>query len=224
MMHRAIFVTVFVVALTCYTSAVYANDWYARADIGTSWTEIDSGGFNTEGGFPNTGDDDDSSGFLGVAVGRQIFGDFRADLELTLRADYSVTTNSFPGPPGPILFFYNTDVEAHTLMLNLWYDFPVREKWNLYVGAGAGVARIELETNDFVVKGSDSDTNFAFQLGGGVSYDLLKNLAIEAGYRYVNMGDAETDLSTLFLPTPAGNYEIDDIDAHEVYIGLRWYF
>jgi opacity protein-like surface antigen len=223
-MHRAIFATVLTVALSCSTSFVYANDWYARADIGTSWTEIDSGGFNTVGPHPNTGDDDNNTGFLGVAVGRQIFGNFRADLELTLRADYSVTTNSFPGPPGPITFFYKTSVEAHTLMLNLWYDFPLREKWNLYVGAGVGIARIELETNDLVVRGSDSETNFAFQLSGGVSYDLLKNLAIEAGYRYVNMGDAETDLSAIFPPAPAGDYEIDDIDAHEIYIGLRWSF
>lgn len=202
------------------TGMAHASDWYIKGGFGVAATELDSGGLNTAGPHENTGDDTDSGfGFLSGAVGRK-FGNVRVEAELTTRATNNFTTNSFE-PPTPT-FFYESEVRAHSLMLNGWWDFARSGKWTPFVGLGIGAARVKVETDDTVVRGSDSETHFAYQVGLGASYDLGNDSAVELGYRYVDLGKVDVNLVNGAL-APAGELKTD-IDSHDLYIAWRMHF
>ena len=59
---------------------------------------------------------------------------------------------------------------------------------------------------------SIDDNNFAWQIGAGVSYAMTDNVAVDAGYRYVDYGDFTKEDTTI------------DTSAHELYVGARYSF
>lgn len=70
-----------------------------------------------------------------------------------------------------------------------------------------------------------SRTNFAWALMAGVGVDVTKNVKLELGYRYVNMGKAETGVAE--LSGLAGNpanliMRVKDVDSHDFRMGMRW--
>jgi opacity protein-like surface antigen len=219
-MHK--FMTILAVAapLAIGSAPAAAGDWYVKGSLGHAETELESGGFNViSGGFSNTGDDHGDGkllGFLGAAVGRN-YGNYRFEAELTSRFSQDFVTNSFR-PPTPT-FFYETKVKSTNLMLNALWDFPNSSKWTPFVGAGIGAAYIDIETEDVIVTGDESETNFAYQVGFGTSYDLGNDSAVELGYRYVDLGDVSVDLVNP-IGGPAGDYKAD-LDSHDIYIAWR---
>ena len=120
------------------------------------------------------------------------------------------------------------DVNAFSIMANLWYDFDLGESTPLtpFIGVGAGMARLEAEysiratypTNTlawFPLYGSTYTSNssaddwvFAWQVGAGLAYEFGGGMSLSAQYRYFSTGDvslATQDIS---------------VDAHEVLIGF----
>lgn len=112
---------------------------------------------------------------------------FRAEAELNLRQDAKKT-------------FYDTDGKSkfvsknNSVMFNVYYDIENKTKFTPYLGGGIGVAKLKTTHaapylyDNTVRKIKDSATNFAWQLGCGVSYDITDNIAADLGYRYVNSG------------------------------------
>jgi opacity protein-like surface antigen len=110
-----------------------------------------------------------------------------------------------------------------------------------YLGAGVGFARNEISgltdqgVQSFPLLGgvssstlgyaSDaSKTNVAWALMAGVGYEVTKNVTLELGYRYLNLGRAQSgQIQNAFLP---GQYsrplKLRDIDSHDFKIGMRW--
>ncbi len=64
-----------------------------------------------------------------------------------------------------------------------------------------------------------SVTSLAWALTGGVSYEIGAGFAIDANYRYVNLGRAKTGLDDFGFGT-----RLKDISANEVRVGLRYSF
>ena len=63
-------------------------------------------------------------------------------------------------------------------------------------------------------------TNFAWNVGAGVAYNVNENLAIDAGYRYVDLGYNEVS-STV----DGKKYEVGSRPYnHEFMLGLRFGF
>jgi len=60
--------------------------------------------------------------------------------------------------------------------------------------------------------------NFAWAAMAGVGILLSRNLTVDVGYRYLNIGDLST-ASDAF-----GAMKFKNIAAHEVRFGLRWSF
>lgn len=86
--------------------------------------------------------------------------------------------------------------EISTIMWNWYLDFGDRTEAETgtvfvpYVVGGAGRADIDIE--------GDSDTVFAYQLGGGVALHFTKNIALDVNYKYLRtadtrLGDNELD-------------------------------
>ena len=96
-------------AMFALTTAAQAQglDWkaarfYLGAEVGQSLTHMDSGGFNTAGGFKNTNDDNDRNSLYGIKAGVDM-GRLRFDLGYKEYARGKYTTDSC-SPPGAIAF------------------------------------------------------------------------------------------------------------------------
>ncbi len=146
----------------------------------------------------------------------------RTELEYTWRADMNYDSNPiFVNAAVPSEM--SSKVESESLMLNVYYDIKIGEAFTPYVGVGLGYARNKTETKGYVPSlalsdsGSKTKTNFAWSLGAGSSYTITDNLSFDAGYRYVDLGKAMWEVSDVKLAS-------DDIDAHEIRVGLRYTF
>jgi len=193
------------------------KDWYFRVFTAAARTDFDVSGFNSAGAFPNTGDFSDDECIFGLEFGRSFFDQLRVGVEWTKGRDISKFTPSFPGPPGPITFWYRTEVEIKdTMMLNVWWDIPTGCRFRPFVGAGVGLSQVNVDTRDSVVWGDRCETRGAFQMMAGGSFELADGFFLESGWRYVYFGSHRIPLD----PGAAGTYNID-LDSHEWFFGLR---
>ncbi|MBQ7284897.1 MAG: porin family protein [Alphaproteobacteria bacterium] len=110
---------------------------------------------------------------------------------------------------------HKTILESDSFMANAYLDIMPNYWISPYFTGGIGLTRLDLETYDVDNNGvpssdkeTDSANNFTWQVGAGLSLRLNRCLNLDAGYRYIDMG------------------EIDDADmnAHEWYGGLRYTF
>ena len=136
----------------------------------------------------------------------------RAELELALRGN---SENSEDGPWGSTKLTTNST----TLLANVYYDFHNSTAFTPYVGAGVGLAfnylGVDVHDNarNLGYSCDDRSTNFAWQVGAGVAYSINENMAIDAGYRYLDLGYTETKTSGTSVGIRPYN--------HEVMLGLR---
>lgn len=103
------------------------------------------------------------------------------------------------------------DVDSVSFMANGWWDIPY-PGITPYVGGGIGLS--EVSVSNFSVGGvnigSDEDTVFAFQLGGGVAIPIAPRVDLTADYRYFQAEDPEF-----------GNLEAE-YRSHNILVGLRF--
>ena len=122
----------------------------------------------------------------------------------------------------------HTSIKSHTLMINLYKDLGKYGRVTPYVGAGVGVAMHKVDETYFTenyylqnrIEGDES-YSFAWSLMAGVGYQLTDRATLDLGYRYIDMGDAESgrvDDAGFVNPT----VDIDDLAAHEIKVGLRF--
>ncbi len=136
----------------------------------------------------------------------------RAELELALRGNGE---NSENGRYGDTKLTTNST----TLLANFYYDFHNSTAFTPYVGAGLGLAfnylGVDVHNNakDMGYSCDDRSTNFAWQVGAGVAYSFNENMAIDAGYRYLDLGYTETKSYGQSIGIRPYN--------HEVMLGLR---
>lgn len=218
--------------------------WYLRGDIGykvyndpdAKLSNPDYAGGSFTGGLNELTDTNlDDAYNIGVGVGYKVNDYLRADLTL----DYETPAEfggrlfcpgaaSCPDADGdgtPDAFSEESaDITAWSALANVYADLGTFYGITPYVGAGAGLSY--LVTDD--VKSSigaeydgDERFNFAWALMAGASYALTDQLALDVGYRYLNLGDAESGvIASGTGETTRIRYE--NIDAHEVRVGLRY--
>jgi opacity protein-like surface antigen len=200
---------------------------YISGTVQASSIDMDTGGLNTAGPHVNFSNDVDDTYALGGALGvSQDHGRFRTRGEIEgmwYDDNEDLRTGSFPGPPGPAAFFYNTNVDSQwSVMANVWADLYINEYAAWYLGGGAGGAGGRLETNDTVVAGSSSDQDFAYQVGTGMLINVSDNAELDLGYRFVDLGELETNISQIAGGIPAGKFKADR-EAHNFAVTLRYY-
>lgn len=151
----------------------------------------------------------------------------RSEVEYTVRMQ-SKDSYSISDDMGSVYGSTKYDIEA--LFVNTYLDYHNKSDFTPYVGFGLGVAFIEtnanfgisaLGENLYDSSAKHRQTNFAYNVGLGVDYEINKNLALDLGYRFVDFGDVET-----------GDNGFDEISvngeshvvAHETMMGLRYTF
>lgn len=152
-----------------------------------------AGTLEYDGGVPGT-----------LAAGYAIANGWRGDVEFAFRRN-DVDDGSAVATNG--------EIDAGTLMAMAWFDWPVTWKLRPYAGAGAGTARLDLNSASGATFG-ESDRVFAYQLAAGASSWITRQLALTLSYRLVTTDEAQFQGSGL-----RSEYQADS-----AMIGLRYYF
>lgn len=210
-----------------------AGPCYLRGDVGYSWAGSVDGTYvgNAGGADPNVrGGELDGGGVyeVGLGCGSGSRG-LRGDITFGFRS------NDFKGDVD--IFVFNpidppikTSIDSYTVMANAYYDFGHFRGFVPYVGAGVGVA---LHDMDYVhiehplspnPQFGDTKVDLAWALMAGVGYQVTSNMIVDVGYRYINLGSAYSHTEDVVLGGPNPRLVVDDIDAHEFKVGLRYHF
>ena len=141
----------------------------------------------------------------------------RVELEYALRGN---SEKSWGSHWGSVDCTWNSS----TLFANLYYDFRNDSAFVPYIGAGIGMSfnylGFDLHRDRSAVSRDESTTNFAWNVGAGVAYNVNDALYIDAAYRYVDLGYTEA----------SGTLNGDQIKVgsrpynHEFMLGLRFAF
>jgi opacity protein-like surface antigen len=206
-----------------------AGPCYFRGDIGYSWSQDPSARFTqTAGGLfvtdavSNVSLDNSWVGGVGVGCGSGSRG-IRGEIMLDWHGDRDLT-GTLAAPLGGTV---NTSIQSTTLMFNGYYDLGRWANVVPYIGAGVGVARNRMDDVSFTALGntlnSEDKWSLAWSLMAGVSYQLSERVIIDLGYRYIDLGKAESSrIDSAGFVNPS--FRVDDLTAHEFKVGLRWHF
>ncbi|MCE9521338.1 MAG: outer membrane beta-barrel protein [Alphaproteobacteria bacterium] len=195
------------------------SGWYLSLSGGANWLNdndfvasngVDTVTFNSES---------DTGFFIGGAVGyslgQLVTPGLRVEVEVAYRqnqvdGDWASTTG---GENDSGLLDY--DHSTTSVMANAWYDFDVGGL-KPYVGGGIGWADVNVDGN--YVGALDpildySDDGFAWQVGGGINFQVAPNMQLGLGYRYFSGPDV-----TILAPNLPTNTLTQDLeyDNHTV--------
>lgn len=137
----------------------------------------------------DSGDVDLDNGFGAIgALGYDLGNGLRVEAELgRFKADSNRLV--FPDATAPFdVVDIDGDVTLTTGMINVWYDVGNFGDIKPFIGGGIGMAKGEIDATfdlDEATEISDSDTAFAWQVGGGLEVPLSTNMSMIASYRYL---------------------------------------
>ncbi len=198
-----------------------APDWsknvYLRLDSGASFTTSPNHNFGTS--------DFDSSYLVSGGIGYRVMPHLRLDATVGYRGDYQFrqTLGALSGRAG---------IDATVGLDSAYYDIGTYAGFTPYLGAGLGASSNHFGRTALTfgaLTGSvngNTQTDFAYQLVGGVSYSITPNWALDFGYHYLDMGQLRTGNVTTIAG--AGSFAVPrsvaDLQAHEIQVGLRYSF
>jgi len=218
------------------------SGWYLRGDISYDVFTDPEIIFNEDTGekqkFKNPEIDDTWN--VGFGFGYRFNDWFRTDATFAYHhtTDFNGETGGFcaVGIDGRCFSKEKAELTKWTAMANAYFDLGHWGGFSPYVGAGIGGAFIDWSNYHFVnvCEGdctgffstggnwwSNSDWHFAWALMAGVAVDLSPNLALDVGYRYVDIEDGIVIKDNEFLNGPV---RFEDLQEHEARIGLRYTF
>ena len=202
--------------------------WYLRGDIGYSWYQDPDTSINAFGSDYDVDNGAiESTGTIAVGFGTYVTPHLRGDLTVEYRFESDVTA-SLVGDIGgtqPLdgTEFNSAGLQTTLALANLYYDFTPYRHFTPYIGAGIGFAYHDLSIpdktwiNTTFGKGTSMQVAFAAMLG--MSVTLRDGWMLDAGYRFLYMGDADIDF---VINADDPNLSLKDIMAHEVRVGLRY--
>lgn len=124
-------------------------------------------------------------------------------------------------------------LKSDVFLANLYYDFDCRCHITPYLGVGLGFVRHNTTSGTVINANglagdidSATSTHVAAALMGGFSVKVHDRMAIDAGYRFLYLGDTATGAvkDRQGNVTIAQDPTIENIHAHEFRVGLRYDF
>jgi opacity protein-like surface antigen len=174
----------------------------------------------------------DDGFMVGAALGAHFNEWLRAEVEV------SGHFHDVEGEAERIVAVLTNEVEGEEdalfALANFWIDLPFGDVFRPYVGGGIGFGRLDLdlsisntaETTDYTFI-DDDDWGFAYQIGAGVAFSFTENMAIDVGYRYKVINNAEFDIDD-DAETPLAVTIDDGIEkdykSHNFLVGVRFGF
>lgn len=168
---------------------------------------------------------------LGGGIGYYFSQNVRGDITIDHRFASEVSginTNPAAQFAGGARIF---DLKSTVVLANLYYDFGNRRDFTPYVGFGIGFTRNTTEKGSVadscgctgVIEGK-SKTDLAAALMAGFSRELRSGFSIDAGYRLLYLGAADTGPITdpNGINTTVLDPHVSHMIAHEIRVGLRY--
>ena len=222
------------------TAYAQPNGLYFAPKIGYSHMKTDRDAHTYEDGElawipPANGKYSKGAIALALAVGY----DFKPAHDFPLRAEFE-----YAWRPKKEMFnkiFEDTEIfkiGAQSFFVNAYFDIHNSSPVTPYVGAGLGLAIVSFSDrcisthwNGVVYDDtlSKNKTNFAWNIGAGAAWKITDSVALDLGYRYVDFGKAETEI-TLYDDDNTHNWDVArdvvkaKLSTHEVLLGLRYTF
>jgi opacity protein-like surface antigen len=158
----------------------------------------------------------------------------RSEMEFVHRAGFGHEANpSFTSAAVPTSF--TSKLRSQTLMFNVYYDFKdhssrsalpflANPKLIAYLGGGLGMAWNNTNTYGQIIgtpgvtEYREYATSLAWNVTAGVYYNLKDHMALDFGYRYVDLGEARWGSTNVAQLTP------NSLSAHEVLASVRYQF
>jgi opacity protein-like surface antigen len=173
-----------------------------------------------------------NSAILGLGAGYRLNSSMRADVTLGYRPNYRLNDADQKNPPA----HFKARVSSLSVLMNGYYEFGLTDS-TAYVGAGIGLAqnkidRISIESN--FVGGRQANalggtkTGFTFAVMAGFGIPLSRQLTLDVGYRYIDLGKIETAAGTFNITSPVtasvSNFSGFEgkLRAQELTLGLRF--
>jgi opacity protein-like surface antigen len=159
---------------------------------------------------------------IGGAVGVTIADALRVEIELSHAAWKAADTfhsSAEAGFDGPA----DGSVNATYVMANGWFDLDTGSAFTPYIGGGAGAAWLNGDVSFFGAAngfGAAQQAAFAYQVGGGVKFDVNENLALDVGYRFKSILNGKNDN----LNVNNRDYINSDLNSHNIQVGLTYKF
>jgi opacity protein-like surface antigen len=144
---------------------------------------------------------------LGISVGTDL--SYSSSLPLRLELEYIYRNDQNFTRAGN-----SHEVSAHSILGNAFFDILTDTNYTPYLGGGLGLALLEDRYNVLDASSKSNRWNFAWNLGGGVAWNWNENLALDLGYRYLDLGKTES----VRVRDLVQNVELT---AHEFSLGLR---
>jgi len=84
--------------------------------------------------------------------------------------------------------------DGWSAMVNLWRDYKPFDSFGFYAGGGIGGGGYRSVVNGTglgaLISANDRVSNFAWQAGGGIIYDLSQRASIDLGYRFFSISES----------------------------------
>lgn len=126
----------------------------------------------------------------------KIDGSFDLD-ELADGLNYVADAGDYYGAKHPDTSY---DLQVVPITLNVKFERAISGNLNVYLGAGLGVAWVDLDIDAGALgSASESDWVFYSQVFGGLSYNFTPNFEVYGGARWIYMSDADMGGATLEL-------------------------
>ena len=195
---------------------IFMSGWYLRGDIGYRWNSLTS--VVAASGFIDPIDSSSGKGVmfgLGAGIRRNWI---RGDLTLDFGAKQNYQGTAITA--GDV----KAKIQMDSALLNIYADLGSWYRLTPYIGAGIGAARITVSDFEsavsppFLGAPSRGQWNLALAAMAGTAFAISRNLQVDLGYRYLNLGNVQTS------DGPGGHMTFKNVAAQEVRVGLRWSF
>lgn len=167
-------------------------------------------------------DDDVFGGSIALGIKAPLnYGAIRTEIEYNRNSDAKKNRTDEWGDKAEM------KLESQAFLINAYYDFDTHTALTPYIGMGMGFSRLKgsITWEEYPEdNGSLSHTNFAWQIGAGMAYNINEHVALDLGYRYMDYGHFSKSESERY--GWGVDYESDKLEskAHEIMLGLRYTF
>lgn len=176
--------------------------WYIRGDVAWGLNEDPD---VSRAGTSFSNEDMDDSFVFGAGLGYIFTDNIRGDVTYDYRDEGEVTM--FNATTSATEEF---GISSSVFLANLYYDFKGRDDFTPYAGLGVGFALNEPGNNEHRV-------DLAAAAMAGISYRLSSEWLVDAGYRFLYLGEASRDATAT-----VGSTNFEDLMAHEIRFGFRY--